>query len=141
GALWAAGRLGADDALELARIRGEALAACPEGALLAVELPEGEARALAEVHGLSLASVHGPRSCTLAGTVDAVEAAAADPRLRDVPSRRLAVRRAFHSPAVAPAAEALRRAVRDLRLAAGAPCWSACTLRPFDGLDPLADAV
>src|SRR5690606_18281628 len=54
---------------------------------------------------------------------------------------RLSVSRAFHSPAVAPAAEAVRRACRGVTLGAGAPSWSACALRPFEDLEPLAPAV
>ncbi|MGW3044484.1 type I polyketide synthase [Kitasatospora sp. NPDC001159] len=80
------------DALRLVAARGRLMAALPPGAMVAVELKEDEARALAEEHGLSLAAVNGPRRCVLAGPEEAVERLA-----RQVPARRLVTSHAFHS--------------------------------------------
>ncbi len=106
-------------AAELVVERGRLMAACAPGAMLAAELPEAEARALAgELAGLAgrgaevaLAAVNGPRSVTFAGPEAAIAALAAELAARGTTAKRLPVARAFHSPAMAPILPAFAAAV------------------------------
>jgi [acyl-carrier-protein] S-malonyltransferase len=108
-----AGVLGADDALRLVRVRGEAMAAAtaaePTG--MTAVLGGDEATVLAAIarHGLTPANVNGAGQIVAGGTVADLEAFAADPppgaRLRP-----LAVAGAFHTRHMAPAVGALRDA-------------------------------
>src|SRR6185503_10750986 len=53
--LYGAGVAWAEALLGPVVVRGRALAACPPGAMLAVQLPEDEARRVADAHGLVVA--------------------------------------------------------------------------------------
>jgi [acyl-carrier-protein] S-malonyltransferase len=112
-----AGVLGADDAMRLVRVRGEAMAAAtaaePTG--MTAVLGGDEETVLAAIAGCGLtpANVNAAGQIVAAGTVAQLEAFAADPppgaRLRP-----LAVAGAFHTRHMAPAVAALRDATAGL---------------------------
>jgi malonyl CoA-acyl carrier protein transacylase len=104
----AAGCLDVEDAVRLARARGELMAAAPgEGSMLAVALGRGVApedvpgagAQLAARYGLDLAAINGPRQVVLSGPGEAVREAA---RLIGPRSKELRVSHAFHSRLMAP---------------------------------------
>ena len=130
GALVIADRLDPKTGLELAEARGQALQACPEGAMVAVQ---GDAEAIAHAHGLVVAAQNTPQWHVLSGPTEAVQG---------VEGQRLRVSRAFHSPAVHEAEVKLRRVLGDVRFTEGAPCYSVCTAAPFqDPAEELAQAI
>ncbi|SME90667.1 non-ribosomal peptide synthase domain TIGR01720/amino acid adenylation domain-containing protein [Tistlia consotensis] len=113
-----AGVFGQAEALALIVERGRLIGALPGGAMLAVNGGEAEVRALLDApggEGLALAAVNGPRLCVVSGPEAAV--AALEARLAEAgrPGRRLQTSHAFHSPMLAPAAEALAEAVARAR--------------------------
>jgi acyl transferase domain-containing protein/acyl carrier protein len=121
-ALVGAGRLEPASALALAQARGRGLMACPPGQMLAVALDEDGARALAQESGLHVAAHNSPQSAVLAGpTVDRATALA---REQGVRCTVLDVERAFHTPAVQPASDALAEVVPSVTLSPGPPWWS-----------------
>ncbi len=97
-----AGVLDLEDALRLVADRGRIMQSLPTGAMLAVPLPEAEARALLGAD-LSLAAVNGPARCVLSGPTRAIEALSADLAVRGIETRRLRTSHAFHSAMVEPA--------------------------------------
>jgi len=108
-----AGVLGADDAMRLVRVRGEAMAAAaaaePTGMTAVLGGDEETVLAAIARHGLTPANVNGAGQVVAAGTISELEAFASDPppgaRLRS-----LAVAGAFHTRHMAPAVAALRDA-------------------------------
>jgi [acyl-carrier-protein] S-malonyltransferase len=108
-----AGVLGADDAMRLVRVRGEAMAAAaaaePTGMTAVLGGDEETVLAAIARGGLTPANVNGAGQIVAAGTLADLEAFAADPppgaRLR-----ALAVAGAFHTRHMAPAVAALRDA-------------------------------
>ena len=133
----AAGMCTADHVLPAVMARGAALDACPPGAMLAVRVDPQTAQRIAEDHGLALAAINTPTDCVLCGPAAAVDAAAAS---LGTDARPLQVARAYHSPAVAPAAEALRAALAAVPFAAGdVPVVSTATAQPIG--DPAGDLV
>ena len=105
-----AGMLELNDAARIIARRGRLMQELPEaGAMLAVRLPQDEAEALAEEHGLSLAAVNSSADAVLAGSEDKVDRLAAMLEGRGISARRLHVSHAFHSalmePMLAPFAE------------------------------------
>jgi phthiocerol/phenolphthiocerol synthesis type-I polyketide synthase E len=115
GEITAACVAGAIDLVEAAAVvaaRGEAMQACPVGAMLAIGCDVESARRLLAEHDLDLevASVNGPDSCVLAGPVEAVEKLHS--RIGDqLFTRRLRTTRAFHSRLIEPAIPVLERAL------------------------------
>ncbi|MBM7167320.1 acyltransferase domain-containing protein [Streptomyces sp. G44] len=109
-ALYAAGALGLEDGLRLAAGRGALMRRhCAPGAMIAVQAGEGEAEELAaEVPGVELAVVNGPRSQVLAGPAAAVEHLRTLLAARGIPARELPVRHAFHTALMDPALDGLR---------------------------------
>jgi [acyl-carrier-protein] S-malonyltransferase len=108
-----AGAIGADDAIRLIRVRGQAMAAAsaarPTGMTAVLGGDERAVLAAIEAHGLTAANTNGAGQVVAAGTAEALAAFAADPppgaRLRP-----LAVAGAFHTRHMAPAVDALRDA-------------------------------
>jgi [acyl-carrier-protein] S-malonyltransferase len=108
-----AGVIGADDAMRLVRVRGEAMAAAaaaePTGMTAVLGGDEETVLAAIASYGLTPANVNGAGQIVAAGTMAELEAFAADPppgaRLRP-----LAVAGAFHTRHMAPAVAALRDA-------------------------------
>ncbi|MFB7406870.1 amino acid adenylation domain-containing protein [Streptomyces sp. NPDC056202] len=114
-----AGTLSLADAVRFAAERGRLMAElCAPGAMAAVRCGEDTvADLVARAEGeLSLAAVNGPDQVVLAGTETAVERAIAALSARGVVARRLGVSRAFHSPLMDPALDALTEAARTLVL-------------------------
>ncbi|MEU2074854.1 amino acid adenylation domain-containing protein [Streptomyces sp. NPDC013489] len=114
-----AGTLSLSDAVRFAAERGRLMAElCAPGAMAAVRCGEDAvADLLARAQGeLSLAAVNGPDQVVLAGTETAVERAVAALSARGIVARRLGVSRAFHSPLMDPALDALTEAARTLVL-------------------------
>ncbi|MDY7229539.1 type I polyketide synthase [Hyalangium rubrum] len=106
-----AGVFSLPDALRLVLERARIIASLPEGAMLAVPLPEAELAPLLQA-GISLAAVNGPAQCTLAGTVADIEAFQARLTARGVESRILRIPRAGHSHLVEPVLAAFTACVQ-----------------------------
>ena len=136
-ALVAAGALDFDDAVELVRVRADAMADASDanpGAMLAVLGGDADAvRALAGDHGLVIANDNAPGQLVLAGAADAVDAAEAAASDLGARGRRLDVSGAFHSELMAPAAAPLADALRDVEIHEPRfPVISNGTARPFE---------
>ncbi|MFI7327466.1 amino acid adenylation domain-containing protein [Streptomyces rubiginosohelvolus] len=111
------GALTLREAVRFAAERGRLMGAFTEpGAMLAVR--GGEEAVAAAVAGsggsLTVAAYNGPGLQVLSGTVSAVERAALTLDAQGVPTRRLRVSRAFHSPLMRPVAGQLADAARAL---------------------------
>jgi acyl transferase domain-containing protein len=107
-ALHAAGAFDADTLVRLARRRGELMrdAAAVPGAMLAVTAGRDQAEAaVADLPDVWLANHNAPGQVVLAGTGQALEAAAARLAAEGIAAVRLKAATGFHSPLVAPAAE------------------------------------
>lgn len=89
-----------EDALGIVAKRGVLMQRTQPGAMLAVALPEEEVGRLL-FDGLDLAVVNGPRSCVVAGSIEAVDrlTRTLSPEIRHT---RLRTRRAFHSALMEP---------------------------------------
>ncbi|HMB53784.1 MAG TPA: beta-ketoacyl synthase N-terminal-like domain-containing protein [Thermoanaerobaculia bacterium] len=106
-----AGVFSLDDALALVVARGRAMAACEPGSMLAVARSEAEVeRLLSGQTAIELAAVNGPEACVVSGPAPAVEAWAAEMASAGVEVRPLHTSHAFHSAAMEPALDPLRRA-------------------------------
>ncbi|MFI1650201.1 SDR family NAD(P)-dependent oxidoreductase [Streptomyces avidinii] len=112
-----AGVTGLEDGLRLVTARAQAMQAMPAGSMLAVSLGEQEARDLL-VDGVVLAAVNGPRQSVLAGPADAITALEGRLLGAGVQCKRLATSHAFHSPAMAPAADRFLEAFEGVALSA-----------------------
>ncbi|MEU3023575.1 beta-ketoacyl synthase N-terminal-like domain-containing protein [Nocardiopsis alba] len=115
-AAYVAGVFSLEDAVELVSVRGRIMQDLPEGGVMvAVQAGEGEIReALDEAEGVvSLAAVNSPEGVVLSGEERAVLTVAEAFAARGRRTRRLPVRRAFHSalmdPVLGPFAEAASR--------------------------------
>lgn len=97
-----AGVLSLPDALAVVVERGRILGGLPQGAMLAVALPEAE---LAELlpRSLSLAAVNGPGQCVVSGPADLVSGFGAELAAGGVECRALHITSAAHSALVEPA--------------------------------------
>jgi amino acid adenylation domain-containing protein len=92
------GVLSVEDALTLVAVRGELMQDLPPGAMLSVDLSEGEALAeIAAAPGLSLAAVNNPGQCVVSGSAEEIETLAERLARRSSPCRRLHTSHAFHS--------------------------------------------
>lgn len=141
-ALTAAGAIAFDDAVRLVdeRSRAMALAAdMQDGGMVALLGGErDDVLALAADLELSLANDNAPGQIVLSGAMDRVDEAALRAGDIEARARKLAVGGAFHSPLMAPAAEALGRALdrTDFREPAF-PVISNGSAQPF--VDPRAE--
>ena len=93
------------DACTLVAARGRLMGSLPEGgAMLAVQVPEPEAREW--IAGLedrvSIAAVNGPRAVVISGDAEAVESLERRFKDNDSRTKRLRVSHAFHSPRMEP---------------------------------------
>ncbi len=134
-----AGVLSLEDALMLVAARGRLMQELPGGAMLAVRLPEAEARGLLTPM-LAIAAVNGPALCVVSGRHDAVDALEKVLAARNVVSRRLHTSHAFHSAMVEPIVEPLRLRLETVSL--GVPtipyvsCVSGDWIRPEQATSP-----
>jgi len=118
-ALCWAGACNEEEALRLAAVRGRAMADTggKEGAVGGMAGVEAAAEEVAELlagTGAVIAAFNGPRRTVISGPLAAVEEAASRARARGLATHRLRVSHAFHSPAMAAAAPALRAAVAEI---------------------------
>ncbi|MFD9739126.1 type I polyketide synthase [Umezawaea sp. NPDC059074] len=117
-----AGVLSVPDAVALVLERGRLLGSLPDGAMLAIPLPENEVTPLLGTE-LSLAALNGPRQCVVAGPVSAVD----DLRRRlvedGVEVRLLRISTAAHSSLVEPVLNGYERRVAGVRLHAPEIPW------------------
>ncbi len=108
-----------EDGLALVAERGRLMDAAPEGAMLAVPLPaaEVEPRLDGGRGGLAVAAVNAPRLTAVSGPAAEIERLAAALAADGVATRRLRTSRAFHGPAMEPAAAAFAERVARVPLA------------------------
>ena len=130
-----------EGALQLVARRARVIERQPEGAMLAVSLPEPEMAALlAGFPGLSLAAVNGPAFCVAAGAAEDVTALEAELARREVVHRRLKARHPFHSRRLEPALPDFLAALAGIALATPAiPFLSNVTgtwITPEQATDP-----
>ncbi|WP_157880428.1 type I polyketide synthase, partial [Streptomyces katrae] len=128
-----AGVTGLEDGLRLVTARAQAMQAMPAGSMLAVSLGEREARELLGIaDGVVPAAVNGPRQSVLAGPAEAIAEVEARLVAEGVQCKLLATSHAFHSPAMAPAAERFLEAFDGVSLSAPRiPVVSAATGLPM----------
>ncbi|MFJ8005323.1 type I polyketide synthase [Streptomyces fagopyri] len=110
-----AGVLSLDDALLLVAHRARLIDGLPEGAMLAVPLPEEHLRPLLG-GGLSLAAVNGPALCVVAGTQERIGELQARLTEQATAVRRLRTTHAFHSHLMAPLMEDFAAVVAEVSL-------------------------
>ena len=110
-----AGVFSLEDGLRLVAERARLFDALPAGAMLAVPLPEEEARALLGP-GLSLAAVNGPAFSVVSGPLDAVAGLESRLAAAGVTCRRVATSHAFHSAMLEPIAPRLAALLRTVAL-------------------------
>jgi malonyl CoA-acyl carrier protein transacylase len=135
-ALFAAGALAFDDALDLVDVRARAMAAAgeasPGGMVAMLGGDEAAVRGLAGEHDLTVANDNAPGQLVLSGALDGVRAAEAAARDAGARARVLPVSGAFHSRLMEPAAHALRDALARVEVSEPAfPVWSNGTAAPF----------
>ncbi len=106
-----AGVFSLEAAVALVAARAQAIAELPMGAMLAIPLPEAEARGLLRGE-LGLAAVNGPALSVLSGPVEGIEETEAELTRRGTSSSRIPTTHAFHSRSLVPAAERLAALVR-----------------------------
>jgi acyl transferase domain-containing protein/acyl carrier protein/NADP-dependent 3-hydroxy acid dehydrogenase YdfG len=135
-ALGAAGAFGVRELIGLARRRGELMAGAGGslGVMTAVRASAERVEGLLDGRhpGVVLANRNSPQQVVLSGPADAMAAAEADLATASVLVRRLAVSTAFHSPLVAPAAEAFREVLgRSGMQAPRLPILANSTAEPY----------
>ncbi len=110
-----AGVFSLEDGLRLVAARGRLMQSLPEGAMLAVALPEEELQPL--LNGdLAISAVNAPSSCVAAGPAGAVEELRVLLAERGADCRRLLTSHAFHSPMMDPAVPLFREIVARVNL-------------------------
>ena len=114
-----AGVFSLEDALSLVATRGRLLQSMAPGAMVAVPLPEAQVRPLLGT-GCDLAAVNAEALCVLAGSHEAIDAAAHALQAQGATVHRLHVSHAFHSAMVEPMLPAFEQALRSVRLNAPA---------------------
>jgi [acyl-carrier-protein] S-malonyltransferase len=134
-ALAAGGAIAEADAVRLAVARGRLMQAAGDeapGGMLALLGDGDEARAAATHGGAVIANDNGPTQLVVAGPGEALDATAADAKTRGVRTIRLAVRGAFHSPAIRSAVAPFRAALDEVEVSApAASVFSSSTALPF----------
>lgn len=138
-ALTAAGAIDFEDGVRLVGARAQAMAdaaALQPGGMVAMLGGDHDAVcALADELGLALANDNAPGQIVLSGALDAVDAAVEKAGEIGCRARKLAVAGAFHSPLMAPAAEALREALDATPVREPAfPVLSNGSARPFEDI-------
>jgi [acyl-carrier-protein] S-malonyltransferase len=147
-ALVAAGSMSAEDGLHLVAARGrlmeEAADSLGGGGMLAVRTTDrAELGALAADIGLSIANDNSPEQVVLSGPDDSIDLVERVFRARGVKSRRLAIRGAFHTPAMEGALPHFRELLAGIEIREPAmPVFSCVTAREFtDVREQLAQAL
>lgn len=129
-----AGVLTLPDAVRLVLTRGWACAAlCPAGEMLAVGLAEESLTPLAAEHGCVVSVVNAPTQCLVSGRPEDIDRLGTRLAAARVATRPLRTGRAYHSVLMAPAADALTGALREIELRRPkVPLLSATTGRWLD---------
>jgi acyl transferase domain-containing protein/acyl carrier protein len=109
--------LSLEDALALVAERGRLFELAPKGAMLNVELPEAELKALCGDR-LSIAAINGPTQGVVAGDQGTIEGLAAELGARGIEARRVHIDVAAHSHMIEPIIPAFEAFLRTLRLSA-----------------------
>jgi [acyl-carrier-protein] S-malonyltransferase len=136
-ALVAAESLSAVDGVRLIAERGrlmqEAAETAGDGGMVAVlGEPRAAVEEVAAVHGLILANDNSPTQVVLSGRTAALGAAEDDLRERGLRAMPLAVRGAFHSPEMKPAAREFRSVLAGVEFSEpSVPVFSCVTAKPF----------
>lgn len=108
------GLLTREEAVQLVAARARATQDAGEGAMMQFAATEAELAGLLAAHrGVCVAAVNSSRDVVIAGTVEAVAAFEAAAKGRGLIGRKLAVKRAFHSPMMSGVAEAVRGVERE----------------------------
>ncbi len=111
-----AGALTLEEGIRVACVRGRAMEpGRGKGGMVAVELPEEEARAALAGLDVSIAAVNSPAAVVIAGTPDALDEAVAALQARGITCRRLRVDYAFHSAGMEPFDREVEAGLADLR--------------------------
>src|SRR5258706_1831428 len=137
-AAWACRALSLDQAVQVVCERSTAQAKTRGDGMTALVLGEDAARALLQrspaARRLVIAAVNSPTSVTLAGERGDLEAFEGELSARSLSFRRLAIGYAFHSPAMDPPEQALKRSLLSLRPgAARLPFYSTVAREPMVG--------
>lgn len=103
-------------ALRVVVERARLVAAQPEGAMIALSLPEDEARELTGP-GVWLAVVNSPRSCVLAGERARIHEVADELTRRGLQGRLMPIRHALHTPLLQDAGDRLAALLTEVGLA------------------------
>ena len=112
-----AGVMSLEDALRLIATRARLVEPLPQGAMLAVTLPEAELLPMLPAD-LSISLINGPRLCVVAGPAESVARFEKTLEQREVIARRVKNAHAFHSRMLDPIVPALEAEVRKVRLQA-----------------------
>ena len=110
-----AGVISLDDALRLIAARAKLVNALPQGAMLAVTLPEDELRPLLP-GDLSISLINGPRLCVVAGPVAAVAEFERTLNAKSIICRHVQNAHAFHSRMLDPIVPAFEAELSKVRL-------------------------
>jgi len=110
-----AGVFSLEDALGVVAARGRMIQELPGGAMLAVQLPEGEVRERLGDH-LDLAAVNRPSQCVVSGPAEAVERLHRELAAEEVVCHPLHTSHAFHSRMMEPILRAFEERMGELRL-------------------------
>ena len=143
-ALVAAGVLKRDDALELVVLRGKLMGEARNGSMLAlVGATLEDARAIADEGGVTVANDNAPGQVVLSGSIEDLDKTEAIANERKTRVIRLDVAGAFHSPAMAPAAEPFRAALDEVEVSEPSfTVFSCASAAPFsDVREELAGAL
>jgi phthiocerol/phenolphthiocerol synthesis type-I polyketide synthase E len=117
-----AGVLGIEDALRLVAHRARASRGLPDGAMVAINLPEADVKPLL-TPGVQITAVNASQQCVISGDVGAMQELLARLTVRGVDFQRLAVSKPFHTQAAAPLAQGVLELARQLSLSAARIPW------------------
>ena len=101
--------------LHIVATRGKLMQDMPQGAMLAVSLPESDVKSYID-DTISLAAINGPELCVLSGPSEAIEALETTLSSKDIQVKRVRTSHGFHSFMMQPAADAFREYVSHLTL-------------------------
>jgi acyl transferase domain-containing protein len=110
-----AGVFSLEDALHLIATRALLVSELPQGAMLAVLLPEAELLPLLS-EKLSISLINGPNLCVVAGPVSEMAEFETNLNTKGILSRRIQNGHAFHSPMLDPIVQSFEHEVRKIRL-------------------------